>query len=118
MNPCEFLYNLSTKTNAKFLVITVPYLKKSRVGLHHIRQNCDRDNFAENTHILELSPKDWNLLVKHSGWGIIQEKIYLQYPKKSILRLTKSLWKNYDFEGFYGMVLSKNHKWSSKYMDW
>jgi len=37
MNPAEFLHKLSTKTDCKLFVVTVPYLKSSRVGLHHIR---------------------------------------------------------------------------------
>ena len=118
MNPCHFLHELSTKTNAKYLVITVPYLQNSRVGLHHIRGGVLRDVYAENTHIFELSPKDWKLLVRHSGWNVAQERIYLQYPKRGFLWITKALWRRFDFEGFYGMILTKDNTWSSKYMDW
>ncbi len=119
MNPCHFLHELSTKTNAKYLVITVPYLQNSCVGLHHIRAGGGlRDVYAENTHIFELSPKDWKLLVRHSGWNVAQERIYLQYPKRGFLWITKALWRRFDFEGFYGMILTKDNTWSSKYMDW
>ena len=118
MNPCHFLHELSTKTNAKYLVITVPYLHNSRVGLHHIRGGPIRNVYAENTHIFELSPKDWKLLVKHSGWSILQERIYLQYPKWGLFWITKFLWRQFDFEGFYRMVLTKNDTWASKYMGW
>lgn len=118
MNPCHFLHELSTKTNAKYMVITVPYLKNSRVGLDHIREGGVRNVYAENTHIFELSPKDWKLLVRHSGWDIAQERIYLQYPKTGFLRITKALWRHLDFEGFYGMILVKDNTWSSQYMDW
>ena len=119
MNPCHFLHELSTKTNVKYLVITVPYLKNSRVGLHHIRLGGGlRDVYAENTHIFELSPKDWKLLVRHSGWNVAQERIYLQYPKRRFLWITKALWRRFDFEGFYGMILMKDDTWSSKYMAW
>ncbi len=119
MNPCHFLHELSTKTNAKYMVITVPYLKNSRVGLYHIRGGgVLRDVYAENTHIFELSPKDWKLLVWHSGWNVAQERIFLQYPKRGFLWITKALWKRFDFEGFYGMILTKDNTWSSKYMDW
>jgi 2-polyprenyl-3-methyl-5-hydroxy-6-metoxy-1,4-benzoquinol methylase len=118
MNPCHFMHELSTKTNAKYMVITVPYLKNSRVGLHHIRGGGVRDVYAENTHIFELSPKDWKLLVRHSGWNVAQERIYLQYPKRGFLWITKALWRRFDFEGFYGMILTKDNTWSSKYMDW
>jgi len=118
MNPCHFLHELSTKTNAKYMVITVPYLQNSRVGLHHIRGGGVRDVYAENTHIFELSPKDWKLIVRHSGWTIAQERIYLQYPKWGLLGFTKPFWRRFDFEGFYGIILTRDNAWSSKYMDW
>lgn len=118
MNPCHFLHELSTKTNAKYMVITIPYLKNSRVGLYHIRGGALRNVYAEHTHIFELSPKDWKLLVRHSGWSISQERIYLQYPKWGLFWFTKDLWRRSDFEGFYGMILTKDDTWSSKYMDW
>jgi len=118
MNPCLFLYELCEKTDAKFLVITVPYLKNSRVGLHHIRNKKEENVNAENTHIFELSPRDWKLIMKHSGWQIEKGKIYLQYPKWSLYRLTKFLWRKYDFEGFYGLILTKDNTWSSKYTAW
>ena len=118
MNPCYFLHELSTKTNAEFLVITVPYLKNSRIGLHHVRGNRKETVNAENTHIFELCPTDWKLLVQHSGWKILREKIYLQYPKHGLFRITQSLWKRFDFEGFYGLVLKRDDTWSSKYLDW
>ena len=118
MNPCMFLHNLSEKTNAKFLVVTVPYVRKSRVGLHHIRRGSEEIVKAENTHIFELSPADWKLIVKHSGWNIVKKRIYSQYPRRGFLRITKALWKRFDYEGFYGMILTRNNAWSSKYMDW
>jgi len=118
MDPCKFLRNLSSGTKAKYLIITVPYLVKSRVGLHHIRQGAQCGVCAENTHIFELSPNDWRLLIRHSGWRIEEEKIYLQYPQKSLLRITRPLWRKNDYEGFYGAVLSRDNSWSSKYKDW
>jgi len=118
MNPCYFLHELSSKTNAQYLIITVPYLKKSRIGLHHIRNVGENKVFAENTHIFELCPADWKLLVQHSGWKILHEKIYLQYPKYGLLRITQPLWKRFDFEGFYGLILKRDDTWSSKYLDW
>jgi 2-polyprenyl-3-methyl-5-hydroxy-6-metoxy-1,4-benzoquinol methylase len=118
MNPCQFLHELATKTSAKYIVITVPYLRNSRVGLHHIKRGEVRDVYAENTHIFELCPKDWKLLVRHSGWNVAQERVYLQYPKRDLLFITKPLWRRFDFEGFFGMIITKDDNWSSKYMDW
>lgn len=118
MSPINFLHELLSKTTAKYLIITVPYLRNSRVGLYHIRKGYKDNVSAENMHIYELDPEDWKLIVMHSGWAIVKEKIYLQYPKKSLLRITKALWRKYDFEGFFGMVLRKDDIWSSKYNDW
>jgi hypothetical protein len=118
MSPCSFLHELTENTNAKYLVITVPYLKKSRVGLHHIRRNDEEIVQAENTHIFELSPGDWKLIIRHSGWDIVNEDICLQYQKRSLYRFTKPLWRKYDFEGFYGMILKRDKTWSSRYLDW
>lgn len=118
MNPCYFLHELSSKTKAEYLIITVPYLKNSRIGLHHIRGGYNSDVWAENTHIFELNPEDWKLLIKHSGWNIVRNRIYLQYPKYKLWRITKSLWRKYDFEGFCGFILRRDDTWSSRYLDW
>lgn len=118
MNPCFFLHELSTKTNAEYLILTVPYIKTSRVGLHHIRGARKDDVNAENTHIFELCPEDWKLLAQHSGWKIAHENIYFQYPKYGLFRISQLLWKRFDFEGFYGLVLQKDDTWSIKYSDW
>lgn len=118
MNPSQFLYDLSTKTCAKHLIITVPYLRTSRVGLHHIRSGCEQEVQAEKTHIFELCPADWKLLLRHSGWDAVSEEIYLQYPRRGIWRMTQPFWRKFDFEGFYGMILKRDQSWSSKYLDW
>ncbi|MDD5173452.1 MAG: hypothetical protein PHV48_01320 [Candidatus Omnitrophica bacterium] len=118
MDPCKFLNSLSSNTKVKYLIATVPYLANSRIGLHHIRQCDRRDVYAENTHIFELSPDDWKLLIRHSGWRVENEQVYLQYPMRGLWRATRSLWRKNDFEGFYGFVLSRDSDWSSKYKDW
>lgn len=118
MDPCNFLRSLLLGTKAEYLIVTVPYLVESRVGLHHIRGCAQNDVYAENTHIFEFSPNDWKLLILHSGWRIKAEKIYLQYPQRGLLRITRSYWRKSDFEGFYGLVLSRDSGWSSKYKDW
>lgn len=117
-DPCRFLYQLSSKTGAKYLIITVPYLRQSRVGLQHIRQGRRETTNAERTHIYELSPGDWKLLARHSGWKVAEEKIYTQFPKKGFFSITRPLWQKFDFEGFYGLILEKDNTWSSMYSDW
>ncbi len=119
MNPCGFLRGLSEKTNCKAFVVTVPYLARSRVGLHHIRHNLKGSVNPENTHIFELSPLDWRLIFKHSGWAIQADKIYLQYPKRSpFCFLLKRYWRRLDFEGFYGAILKPDKSWSRLYDGW
>lgn len=118
MDPCHFLHQLSSSTSAHYLIVTVPYLTKSRVGLHHVRNGSRDKVFAENTHIFELCPDDWKLIMKHSGWELVRDDVYLQYPRNHPLRLAKYLWRKLDFEGFYGMILRRNDTWSSCYADW
>lgn len=117
-NPVFFLHELSSKTEAKYLIITVPYLRKSRVGLHHIRGKANTQANPENTHIFELSPEDWRLLMQHSGWVVSYEQIYLQYPKWGFLRLLQPVWRRLDFEGFYGVILKRDTYWSQQYNGW
>jgi 2-polyprenyl-3-methyl-5-hydroxy-6-metoxy-1,4-benzoquinol methylase len=117
-NPCQFLHDLAQKTNVKYFIATVPFVRKSRLGLRHIRKQQPIPVFAESTHIFELSVDDWRLLVQHAGWRMLKEKIYFQYPRKSVLRFLKPFWAKCDFEGYYGMILTRDSTWSSLYKDW
>ena len=117
-DPIRFLHQLSEKTSCQYFVVTIPFIRKSRVALHHIRQNIRMDKSAENTHIFELSPDDWKLIFKHSGWDIASEKIYYQYPRKNILWFMKYFWRSSDYEGFYGAILKRDNTWSNLYKDW
>lgn len=118
MDPVGFLYDLSHKTACGLFVVTVPFVAASRVGLHHLRRNREDMTCAENTHIFEFSPKDWKLLFKFCGWRVVFEKTYRQYPLRHWLRLTKYCWRRADFEGFWGVVLERDHSWSCRYKDW
>lgn len=117
-NPFVFLHQLSERSRCRYLVVTVPYLRRSRVGLHHIRERLRAPISAERTHLFELSPQDWRLVFMHSGWRVRHEQIYRQYPRRSWLRLTRSMWRRLDFEGFYGAVLVRDRTWSSLYQSW
>lgn len=120
MDPCRFLKEFSFHQESKFLVITVPYLAQSRVGLHHIREG-NMKTFAnpENTHIFELSPDDWRLIFQHSGWKVEYENIYYQYARKSIFQsLFRKHWQKRDFEGFYGVILSHDPTWRDRFVGW
>lgn len=114
-NPVQFLKSVSEQTSCKAMVITVPYLEHSQVGLYHIRQGLLQPRTPERTHIFELCPDDWRLLILHAGWKVLQERLYLQYPRRGVFRLMKPMWKALDFEGFWGAVLVRDHTWKVLY---
>jgi len=119
-NPVIFFHRLAKKSTCNRIVMTVPYLKNSRVGLHHVRSNSDKIIFAEDEHIFELSPEDWTLLFLHSGWRVIYSKIYYQYPRRLpiISQALSWYWRKTDFEGFLGAILEKDTTISDQYQDW
>jgi hypothetical protein len=117
-DPISFLRDISKNSRCDFFVLTVPYLRRSRVGLHHIRNERKKDVDAESVHIFELCPEDWKLIFKHSGWGIVKDGVYLQYPRKRPTRFMKRYWKTNDFEGFYGAILKRDKKWCNLYNGW
>lgn len=118
-NPSIFFRRLAKKSKGNRILLTVPYLKRSRVGLHHIRNSFFKPIRAEEEHIFELSPKDWSLLMLHSGWKVAHSEIYYQYPRRSLLRwFWKMFWRATDYEGFWGAILEKDTKISDYYQDW
>ncbi|MBI5045201.1 MAG: methyltransferase domain-containing protein [Candidatus Levybacteria bacterium] len=119
-NPAIFFRRLAKKSPCNKIVITVPYLKDSRVGLHHIRNRTGKIIFAEDEHIFELSPEDWTLLILHSGWRVVYSEVYYQYPRQLpvISQLLSWFWRNTDFEGFWGAILEKDTTLSDLYQDW
>jgi len=119
-NPAIFFRRIAKKSSCKKALITVPYLKQSRVGLYHVRSLSQDFVFAEDEHIFELSPEDWTLLLLHSGWRVIFSKTYYQYPTKwSVMSsFLRWFWKTSDFEGFWGAILEKDQTFSDLYRDW
>jgi hypothetical protein len=119
-DPTTFFRRLAQSSNGKYLLLTVPYLRESRVGLYHIRHGLNRPVFAEDVHIFELDPEDWSLLIRHSGWKIIYQKIYYQYPRRIPLINwgLSAFWRMTDFEGFWGAILERDPTFSDQYQDW
>ncbi len=119
-NPAIFFRRLAKKSPGNLMVITVPYMKKSRVGLYHTRNPAAGPVSAEDEHIFELSPQDWTLLCLHAGWRITYSATYYQYPRKLPLLspLLASFWRHTDFEGFWGAILEKDTSCSDLYQDW
>ena len=125
LDPVSFLHAMATKSRCGYFVVTIPYLNRSRIGLHYIRQIdkgtvLDREVNAETTHIFELSPDDWDLIFRFSGWKIVKSVRYTQYPKNklNLLSLMRYVWRKLDFDGFYGVILEKDDSISKRYQDW
>lgn len=119
-NPSIFFRRLAKKSACTTMLLTVPYLKNSRVGLHTVRNRSVRPVVAEEEHIFELSPQDWELLLLHSGWRITASTIYYQYPCgiPLVSRLLGWFWRQTDYEGFWGAILTKDLTYSDQYQDW
>ncbi len=120
-DPVRFLHSLATKGSAEHLLMTVPYRRVSRFGGEFLRRPegamPERLN-AENVHIFELSPEDWTLLARFAGFRCVFRRTYLQYPRFHPLRLTRPLWRELDFEGFFGMFLARDPGLADRYADW
>jgi hypothetical protein len=119
-NPAIFFHRLAKRTDCRKMVVTVPYLMQSRVGLHHIRNKLAEKVYAEDEHIFELSPKDWGLLFLHAGWKVSDNRVYYQYPKRwpIIRNILGWYWRHIDYEGFWGVILEKDTTFSDLYQDW
>ncbi|MFH1395325.1 MAG: methyltransferase domain-containing protein [Candidatus Omnitrophota bacterium] len=119
-NPSIFFRRLAKKSKGERVLLTVPYVKKSRVGLHHLRNGFCHPIRAEEEHIFELNPNDWTLLFLHSGWSVKHSEIYYQYPKKwpVLSWIWAKFWKLTDYEGFWGAILEKDTTYSDCYQDW
>lgn len=117
-DPIGFLSTMSEKAQCKRFVLTIPLVRSSRVDLYNLDHPDSQKPFnPEVTHIFELSPSDWNKIFMFSGWKIKKSVEYLQYPRYGFFRLTKILWKKFDFEGFYGVILEKDDTFKKKYQE-
>jgi hypothetical protein len=118
LDPIGFLRSIR-ECKSEYFVLTVPYVRKSRVGFSQIRNANDiRKLTPENTHIFELSPTDWELIFKFTGWELVYRRIYRQYPWWSKLFFMDHLWRIFDFEGFYGVVLKRSEINNKFFQEW
>jgi len=119
-NPAIFLRRLAKRTSCRRMLVTLPYMKRSRVGTQSVRNNSQTTVNAEMEHIFELSPEDWKLLMLHSGWRVVHEEIFYQYPARiPFLRaIFAAYWARTDFEGFWGAIMEKDLTYSDRYKDW
>src|SRR3989339_364650 len=117
-NPIGFLKKLSDSAKFDLLVISVPYVNVSRVGLEHIALGKEGRFPSEITHIYEFSPRDWSLLARHCGFEVVWEKVFHIFPDRVYLKWLKLLLhgKN-EALGNYCMVLRVNRRWRDQYAD-
>ncbi len=116
-DPIGFLKSISSIVN-KELIISVPYLRKSRIGLQYLNDRWPTSEKAtiENQHIFELSPYDWKKIMLHCGWKVKRERIIKAYPRFTYHRLLlEPYWRHMSFDGFWFVSLEKDSTISSRY---
>ncbi len=120
-DPIGFLSRIRKVTNER-LVISVPFIKRSRVGLAYILDKWpvkwpeSKKPTVENTHIFELCPLDWKKIFLHTGWKIADEWKLMIYPLYSPSRLIlQPFWRFVSFDGFWFVSLCKDSEYSSRY---
>lgn len=121
LDPVGFLHSIALKGTAEHIVLSVPYRRHSRFGGALIRQSVaqlPKRITPEETHIFELCPSDWELLARFAGFKTVFNRLYYQYPKKSLLRATAGLWRRLDFEGFLVLFLKRDTELAERYTGW
>lgn len=116
-DPISFLINLREMVGLR-LIVSVPLITKSRVNLAYLGNKWPKEKVPtiENTHIFELSPKDWQKIFLHSGWSIEAEKNIRQFPSRGLLKwLMQYLWRNISFEGFWFVSLKKDNTYTQRF---
>jgi hypothetical protein len=53
-----------------------------------------------------------------SGWKVIYSDRYSQYPSRGLFNIMKYEWRRIDFDGFYGVILKRDHSIMKRYKDW
>jgi SAM-dependent methyltransferase len=119
-NPAIFFRSLAKRGSCDHLIVTVPFVRQSRVGLTHLCANSQSSMEAEAVHVFELSPADWKKIMLHGGWRVVREDTLLQYPRSPFfLRpFWKFFWRKADFEGFWAVELERDLSQSNRYLSW
>lgn len=123
-SPLDFLHDLAQAGRGDHLLVTIPYVRRSRFGGDILRKaaagggNVKAKMTAEEVHLFELSPEDWQLMARFAGWHSVFTRIYRQYPRYSPWRVLTPVWQRFDFEGFFGMLLKRDSTLADQYADW
>lgn len=100
------------------LVLSVPYVRRSRVGLQYLSKSWPAGDVAtiENVHMFELCPADLRKIFQHAGWRVDREAVFKQFPAWSPSGVLLSIyWRLTSFEGFYFASLVKDDTHASRY---
>lgn len=120
-DPLRFLHRLAERGKSPWLLMTVPYVRDSRFGGRELDTPLDRlpqSITAEEMHLFELSPKDWERLARFAGFKVVFKRVYRQYPVKHPLIATMPLWAKLDFEGFFALFLKRDLSLANRYAAW
>lgn len=120
-DPIRFLHRLAERGKSPWLLMSVPYVAKSRFGGRELDLPLERlpaSITAEEMHLFELCPRDWVRLARFAGFSPVFSRIYRQYPLKHPLAITKPLWALLDFEGFFAVLLKRDLSLANRYAAW
>jgi len=121
-DPIGFLKRIKNVVKDR-LVISVPYVRRSRIGLGYISSKWpskwpkDRQPTIENTHIFELCPEDWIKIFAHTGWALDCDWKLFMFARFGFGRLIlEPFWRIMSFDGFWFVSLYKDNRYSSQYV--
>ena len=117
-DPIGFLDGIRKVTNDR-LILSVPYVRRSRVGLTYVSGKWPNDKkpTVENVHIFELCAEDWRRIFWHTGWNIEKEWKLMMYPSNRLSRfILQPFWRYTSFEGFWFVSLYKDNEYAAQYM--
>ncbi|MBF0267931.1 MAG: hypothetical protein HQL44_05025 [Alphaproteobacteria bacterium] len=120
-DPIRFLHRLAERGKSPWLLMSVPYVRRSRFGGRELDmplEDLPAQMTAEELHLFELSPHDWLRLARISGFMPVFSRTYRQYPLKHPLVLTQPLWSRLDFEGFFAVFLKRDLSLANRYTAW
>jgi 2-polyprenyl-3-methyl-5-hydroxy-6-metoxy-1,4-benzoquinol methylase len=120
-DPVRFLHSLAESNATEYMLVTVPYRRTSRFGGMHMRLNgaaLPQSMNAEEVHIYEFSPEDWQQLFFFAGFRPVFTDIYRQYARYSASRVLAPMWRRLDFEGFLAIFARRDMSLADRYADW